>query len=88
MLPGTPLSRADPAGAGTFSYNLRFPGQMFDGQAGLSQNYFRDYDPAVGRYVESDPIGLARGSYSTYAYAKGNPVSLRDPSGKDPLAGC
>jgi RHS repeat-associated protein len=44
-------------------------------------NYSRDYDPAVGRYVESDPIGLAGGSYSTYAYAGGNPVSFGDPSG-------
>ena len=84
MLPGTPLSRADPAGAGTFTYNLRFPGQMFDGQAGLSQNYFRDYDPAVGRYVESDPIRLARGSYSTYMYAKGTPIGAIDPDGLKP----
>jgi RHS repeat-associated protein len=44
-------------------------------------NYSRDYDPAVGRYVESDPIGLAGGSYSTYAYADGNPVSNVDPAG-------
>lgn len=45
-------------------------------------NYFRDYDPAVGRYVESDPIGLAGGSYSTYAYADGNPVSNIDSTGE------
>jgi RHS repeat-associated protein len=44
-------------------------------------NYFRDYDPAVGRYVESDPIGLAGGSYSTYSYAGSNPISNFDPSG-------
>jgi RHS repeat-associated protein len=44
-------------------------------------NYFRDYDPQTGRYVESDPIGLAGGSYSTYAYVLGNPVSNIDPSG-------
>ena len=41
----------------------------------------RDYDPTVGRYVESDPIGLNAQSYSTYAYARGNPISLRDPLG-------
>jgi uncharacterized protein RhaS with RHS repeats len=41
----------------------------------------RDYDPAVGRYVESDPIGLAGGSYSPYAYANGNPISNSDPEG-------
>ena len=44
-------------------------------------NYRRDYDPASGRYVESDPIGLRGGSYSTYAYAGGNPISIIDPLG-------
>jgi RHS repeat-associated protein len=45
-------------------------------------NYSRDYDPQVGRYIESDPIGLAGGSYSTYAYADGNPVSNIDSTGE------
>jgi RHS repeat-associated protein len=29
----------------------------FDAETGLHYNYFRDYDPAIGRYVEPDPIG-------------------------------
>jgi hypothetical protein len=45
-------------------------------------NYFRDYDPAVGRYVESDPIGLL-GGLNTFAYSGGNPVSRADPLGLD-----
>jgi len=53
-------------------------------ETGLNQNYFRDFDPAVGRYVESDPIGLAGGTYSTYAYANGNPITDADPSGLAP----
>ncbi len=77
---GTTAANSNPAGAGTFKYNLRFPGQTYDSQAGLQQNYFRDYDPAVGRYVESDPIGLA-GGVNSYSYAIQNPVSGQDPLG-------
>src|SRR3954462_15081178 len=51
---GTDAANPNPAGAGTFAYNLRFPGQLFDGQAGLHPNHLRDYDAATGRYVESD----------------------------------
>jgi hypothetical protein len=45
------------------------------------QNYFRDYDPQTGRYLESDPIGLRGGSYSTYSYVGNNPISYIDPLG-------
>jgi RHS repeat-associated protein len=63
------------------AYNIRFAGQVFDGQAGLHQNEFRDYDPAIGRYAESDPMGLAGGSPSPYDYVRSNPVFLIDPTG-------
>ncbi len=66
--------------SGTFGYNLRFPGQFFDQRAKLHYNYFRDYDPNTGRYIESDPIGLA-GGINTYAYAGGNPLTFADPFG-------
>jgi RHS repeat-associated protein len=46
-------------------------------------NYFRDYDPAVGRYIESDPIGL-NGGINTYSYAYSNPLSWSDPQGTRP----
>ena len=75
----------NPSGLGTFSYNLRLPGQFYDSETGLNYNYFRDYDPAIGRYVESDPIGL-EGGINTYAYVGDNPVLYIDPKGEDAIA--
>ncbi len=77
---GTTAANSNPAGAGTFKYNLRFPGQTYDSQAGLHQNWNRDYDPTIGRYVESDPIGLHAG-VNTYAYVGTDPVDDADPTG-------
>ncbi|MBL8261752.1 MAG: RHS repeat protein [Xanthomonadaceae bacterium] len=63
-----------------FNLDLRFPGQQFDSFTGLHYNYFRDYDPGTGRYVQSDPIGLG-GGVSTYGYVQGNPVAYTDRLG-------
>jgi RHS repeat-associated protein len=71
----------NPQGTVTVTYNLRYPGQYFDSETGLFQNMQRDYDPQVGRYIESDPIGLRGGSYSTYVYVGDNPVSRVDSTG-------
>ena len=65
---------------GTFSYDLRFPGQFYDQNAKLHYNYYRDYDPNTGRYIESDPIGLS-GGINTYAYVGGRPINHFDRSG-------
>ncbi|MGI0015700.1 MAG: RHS repeat-associated core domain-containing protein, partial [Nitrososphaera sp.] len=70
--------------------NLRFPGQYFDAETGLHYNYFRDYDPSLGRYIQSDPIGLASG-LNAYVYALNNTVRFTDPTGQvipAVIAGC
>ena len=62
--------------------SLRLPGQQFDPETGLNHNGFRDYSPELGRYIESDPIGLA-GGVNPYVYARENPVRFSDPTGLD-----
>ncbi|MFN0317219.1 MAG: RHS repeat-associated core domain-containing protein [Burkholderiales bacterium] len=67
---GITPANENPAGLGAFAYNLRFPGQYLDKESNLFYNYFRDYDPQTGRYVQSDPIGQA-GGINTYSYVGG-----------------
>lgn len=78
---GNDAPNEDPDGDGTaFAFDLRFPGQRYDSASEMNYNYFRDYDATIGRYVESDPIGL-HGGMNTYAYVGGNPANWIDSSG-------
>ena len=61
--------------------NLHFPGQYYDEETGLHYNYFRDYSPIIGRYVEADQIGIKEGRNHLYGYVGNEPVSNVDPDG-------
>jgi len=67
--------------SGTASLNLRFPGQYYDAENGLNYNYFRDYNPTLGRYIQANPIGVERGENHLYGFVKNNPVNFVDPFG-------
>lgn len=78
---GNQIPSADPDGDGVaFELALRFPGQQATGASELFYNYQREYNPVVGRYSQSDPIGF-RGGYSLYSYVDGDPLSNEDSMG-------
>jgi RHS repeat-associated protein len=77
---GVNVPDENPSSLGAFEFPLRYPGQYADKETNLHYNFFRDYDPGVGRYVESDPIGLD-GGINAYSYVDGSPTSLTDPKG-------
>ncbi|MDI4498972.1 hypothetical protein E6P70_10180 [Moraxella nonliquefaciens] len=64
-----------------FEFNLRFAGQYYDDETGYHYNYHRYYDPNIGRYLTSDPIGLNGGSFNTYAYVDNEVWRAMDPWG-------
>ena len=63
-----------------FVYNGRFPGQRFDESTGSLHNGFRTYNAKLGRYMQSDPLGLSAG-WNTYAYVGNSTVEKMDPWG-------
>jgi len=93
---GTPRRLADENGAivwswesepfgeskavGIVEFNLRFAGQYFDDETSTHYNINRDYDPKMGRYVQSDPIGFD-GGVNSYGYVGGNPMGSVDELG-------
>jgi RHS repeat-associated protein len=60
--------------------HFRFPGQYFDTETGLHYNYYRYYDPIIGRYLRPDPIGLWGGS-NAFTYTLNNPIKFEDRKG-------
>ena len=79
----------NPSGLGVFEFPLRLPGQYFDKETNLHYNYFRDYDPGLGRYAEADALGVVVARLPTpttplnhlYAYVGSSPIFFEDPLG-------
>jgi len=81
---GNNVADENPSGLGAFDLPLRLPGQYLDKETNLHYNYFRDFDPSVGRYAQSDPIGL-KGGLNTYLYVRSSPLNSSDPTGLLPV---
>lgn len=81
---GDTMANESPTGLNAFTYNLRFAGQYFDAETNHHYNHHRDYESTSGRYVQSDPIGIA-GGINTYGYGMFSPLVHVDPYGLNPL---
>jgi len=78
---GNPFGEQAPTSTTGYVLNLRFPGQYYDAESGINYNMSRNYEPAVGRYQQSDPIEFL-GGINTFAYAGGNPLTYVDSKGQ------
>jgi len=63
-----------------FDLPLRLPGQYYDKETSLHYNFFRDYDPSLGIYKQSDPFGV-RVALNTYTYVAASPLAATDVEG-------
>ena len=81
---GSTSPNDNPSVLGAFDFPLRFPGQYADRETNLHYNYYRDYDPGAGRYLEPEPLGLA-GDTNLFRYARNNALRFIDPDGQAPI---
>ncbi len=75
------FGKAEVQPSSTIENNLRFPGQYYDSETGLHYNWYRYYEPEIGRYLRTDPIGFLGGDVNLYRYVGNNPVNWGDPWG-------
>ena len=91
---GDSAPNEDPDGDSVaFGFPMRFPGQYADTETNLAYNYFRDYAPEVGGFVEADPLGVVPYRFAAqrlshpYAYTESNPLTFVDLLGLCPCPG-
>jgi RHS repeat-associated protein len=83
------------AGSSWFWTPLRFPGQYYDPETGLHENWSRYYDPSLGRYLQPEPLAssadydLEMASAGLFvlpfSYALNDPLVFADLDGLDPM---
>jgi len=76
-----PWGRPTMLATATQDLKLRLPGQWYQAESGLHQNWMRDYDPVLGRYIEADPLGIEAGQ-NLFGYVDGKPLGYVDPRGE------
>ena len=70
--------------ASTNTGRFQYTGQQWLAELGMQYSRNRIYSPTLGRFMQTDPIGIA-GGINLYAYVGGDPVNRTDPLGlQDP----
>ena len=66
---------------GTLNQPFAYTGREYDAETGLYYYRARHYDPSLGQFIQSDPIGFAAGDLNIYTYVSNDPFNWSDPSG-------